>query len=36
MSHCDDHQDAAAPSTGVGISRSKAFDPVAFEPDAFR
>ncbi len=31
MSHCDDHHAAERPAAGVGIVRSKAFDPDAFE-----
>ena len=31
MSHCDDHHSPAGCVVGVGIARSKAFDPVAFE-----
>lgn len=31
MSHCDDHEESPCPSTGVGIPRGTAFDPVAFE-----
>ena len=31
MSHCDDHPPPAGCAVGVGIARSKAFDPVAFE-----
>ncbi|HPL79182.1 MAG: GTP cyclohydrolase I FolE [Comamonadaceae bacterium] len=31
MSHCDDHHPPAGCAVGVGIARSKAFDPVAFE-----
>ena len=31
MSHCEDHHPPAGSAVGVGIARSKAFDPVAFE-----
>lgn len=31
MSHCDDHPASSGTHTGIGIPRSRAFDPVAFE-----
>ena len=31
MSRCDDHHAAERPTAGIGIVRTKAFDPVAFE-----